>query len=55
MKRNIIGKAKEFAELMHYGQKRKGGAPYITHPQGVVRLLKKSVDNYLKISGGIKK
>lgn len=35
----ITQKAKEFAYLMHAGQKRKEGVPYITHPAGVVRII----------------
>lgn len=33
-------KAYEYAELMHRGQKRKGGKDYITHPLGVANIIK---------------
>lgn len=32
--------AYEYAELMHRGQKRKGGKDYITHPLGVANIIK---------------
>lgn len=39
MKVDVVQRAKEFAETMHQGQKRKDGTPYITHPAGVVGIL----------------
>ena len=32
--------AYKYAELMHRGQKRKGGKDYITHPLGVANIIK---------------
>lgn len=40
---NIIPKAKEFASLMHAGQKRKEGIPFIIHPKSVARILEEVV------------
>lgn len=42
MSQTLVEKAKEFAYKMHEGQKRKGGMPYITHPEGVVKILEKA-------------
>jgi len=39
MRQSLTQKAKEFAYKMHEDQKRKGGLPYITHPEGVVKIL----------------
>lgn len=39
MKEDIVQKAKELAYKMHKGQKRKGGMPYITHPEGMTGIL----------------
>lgn len=43
MKGHMIQRAENFAELMHQGQKRKEGIPFITHPAGVVKILKEFV------------
>lgn len=42
MRQSLVQKAKEFAYKMHEGQKRKGGMPYITHPEGVVKILEET-------------
>jgi (p)ppGpp synthase/HD superfamily hydrolase len=36
---NIVEAAKELAQSAHEGQERKGGAPYITHPERVAQLV----------------
>lgn len=41
--KGVIRRAKEFAYLMHKGQTRKEGIPFITHPAGVVRILEEIV------------
>ncbi|MDP2908004.1 MAG: HD domain-containing protein [Nanoarchaeota archaeon] len=43
MNQTLVKKAKEFAYKMHEGQKRKGGMPYITHPEGVVKILEQII------------
>jgi len=43
MNQTLVEKAKEFAYKMHEGQKRKGGKPYITHPEGVVKILEQII------------
>lgn len=53
MSQTLSQKAKEFAYKAHEGQKRKGGLPYITHPEGVVRILQEygvSDDTVLSIA-----
>ncbi len=36
---NVVKAAEELARKAHQGQERKGGAPYITHPERVASLL----------------
>jgi guanosine-3',5'-bis(diphosphate) 3'-pyrophosphohydrolase len=38
----LLTKAFELASTHHFGQTRKGGRPYLTHPLSVARLLKKN-------------
>ncbi|MBU4501354.1 MAG: HD domain-containing protein [Nanoarchaeota archaeon] len=45
----MIQKAKDLATILHEGQKRKEGTHYITHPAGVVDILKQEGINNEKI------
>lgn len=48
----LFERAHEFARQKHEGQFRKGGLPYITHPEAVAQLLKdKSYDISYQITG----
>ena len=40
----LLKKAKSLASQAHEGQKRWGGEPYITHPKGVSKQLKRAID-----------
>lgn len=42
---SIINKAFTFAKDKHFGQKRKGGLPYITHPEAVAKIVSSYLSN----------
>lgn len=49
----VIEKAYEFAKLMHEGQFRKSGEPYITHPMNVALILISVYADFETISAGL--